>query len=157
MAGSGYTGRAPLELPPINSYFLAANLPYVQFAHNYHGFQRWPQSPLNRKGAIVPSQPWMHSSISWRLPRSPVLSRQLRPLSVLPASSSRLSGYGPSYSTAMNLRFTYVQDTMANKQDYVELGKSCGRVCQALDRGLNGRRSDELSESVLEAIEELTG
>ena len=57
----------------------------------------------------------------------------------------------------MNLRFTYVQDTMANKQDYVELGKSCGRVCQALDRGLSGRRSDELSQSVLEAIEELTG
>jgi hypothetical protein len=45
---------------------------------------------------------------------------------------------------------------MANKQDYVELGKSCGRVCQALDRGLGWRRSDELSRSVLEAIGELT-
>jgi hypothetical protein len=46
---------------------------------------------------------------------------------------------------------------MANKQDFVELGKSCGRVCQALDRGLNGKQSEELSRSVLEAIEELTG
>jgi hypothetical protein len=46
---------------------------------------------------------------------------------------------------------------MANKQDFVELGKSCGRVCQSLDRGLNGKPSDELSRSVLEAIGELTG
>jgi hypothetical protein len=51
---------------------------------------------------------------------------------------------------------TSVQDSMANKQDFVELGKSCGRVCQALDRGLNGKQSEELSRSVLEAIEELT-
>jgi hypothetical protein len=51
---------------------------------------------------------------------------------------------------------TSVQDSMANKQDFVELGKSCGRVCQALDRGLNGKKSEELSRSVLEAIEELT-
>ena len=45
---------------------------------------------------------------------------------------------------------------MANKQDFVELGKSCGHVCQALDRGLNGKSSDELSRSVLEAIGLLT-
>jgi hypothetical protein len=56
----------------------------------------------------------------------------------------------------MSLQLKFVQDSMANKQDFVELGKSCGRVCQALDRGLNGRRSDELSRSVLEAIGELT-
>jgi hypothetical protein len=55
-----------------------------------------------------------------------------------------------------SLRFTFVQDSMANKKDYVELGKSCGRVCQALDRGLDGRQLDELSRSVLEAIGELT-
>jgi hypothetical protein len=51
---------------------------------------------------------------------------------------------------------TSVQDSMANKQDFVELGKSCGRVCQALDRGLNEKQPEELSRSVLEAIEELT-
>ena len=45
---------------------------------------------------------------------------------------------------------------MVNKQDYVELGKSCAHVCQALDRGLDGRRLDELNRSVLEAISQLT-
>lgn len=45
---------------------------------------------------------------------------------------------------------------MANDQDYVELGQACGEVCQALDRGLNGRRLDELSRTVLGAIEQLT-
>ena len=45
---------------------------------------------------------------------------------------------------------------MANKQDYVELGKSCGHVCQALNRGLNGKRFDELGQSVIEAIGQLT-
>lgn len=45
---------------------------------------------------------------------------------------------------------------MASKQDYVELGKSCGHICQALDRGLKARRSDELSQSVFEAIGQLT-
>jgi hypothetical protein len=62
----------------------------------------------------------------------------------------------PSYSATLSLQLTSVQDSMANKQDFVELGKSCGRVCQALERGLNGKQSEELSRSVIEAIEELT-
>ena len=45
---------------------------------------------------------------------------------------------------------------MANKQEYVELGESCARVCQALDRGLNGKKMDDLSSSVFGAIEQLT-
>ena len=45
---------------------------------------------------------------------------------------------------------------MTNEQDYVELGISCGDVCQALDRGLNGRRLGELSQTVLGAIGKLT-
>ena len=45
---------------------------------------------------------------------------------------------------------------MFNKRDYVDLGKLCAGVCKALDRGSKGRQSDELSLSVLEAIEELT-
>ena len=45
---------------------------------------------------------------------------------------------------------------MTNKQDYIDLGLSCGDVCQALDRGLNGRGLDELSKSVLGAIGKLT-
>lgn len=45
---------------------------------------------------------------------------------------------------------------MTNELDYIDLGLSCADVCQALDRGLNGRQSDELSRSVSEAIEGLT-
>ena len=47
------------------------------------------------------------------------------------------------------------QDSMANDTDYVDLGLSCANVCKALDRGMNGRRVDELSQSVFEAIQQL--
>ena len=52
--------------------------------------------------------------------------------------------------------FTCDQNSMANKSDYVELGLACAEVCKALDRGMNGRRMDDLSQSVFEAIEQLT-
>ena len=45
---------------------------------------------------------------------------------------------------------------MENGEDYVELGLSCADVCQTLDRGLNGRRLDELNRTVLAAIGQLT-
>jgi hypothetical protein len=45
---------------------------------------------------------------------------------------------------------------MVNGQDFVELGLSCADVCQVLDRGLNGKRLDELNQSVLVAIGKLT-
>ena len=45
---------------------------------------------------------------------------------------------------------------MANKSDYVELGLACANVCKALDRGMNGKKLDDLNESVREAINELT-
>ena len=45
---------------------------------------------------------------------------------------------------------------MANQRDCVDLGISCADVCKTLDRGLKGRRLDELSESLLEAIGQLT-
>ena len=45
---------------------------------------------------------------------------------------------------------------MANRTDYVELGLACAEVCKALDRGMNGRQMNELSQSVFEAIEQLT-
>ena len=45
---------------------------------------------------------------------------------------------------------------MANKADYVELGLACADVCKALDRGIKGRKLDDLSQSVREAIEQLT-
>ena len=45
---------------------------------------------------------------------------------------------------------------MANKTDYVELGLACADVCKALDRGMNGRRVNDLSQPVFEAIGQLT-
>jgi hypothetical protein len=45
---------------------------------------------------------------------------------------------------------------MTNKTDYVELGLACADVCSALDRGMRGRRADGPSQSVCEAIEQLT-
>ena len=52
--------------------------------------------------------------------------------------------------------FTYGQDSMANKLDYVELSLACADVCRALDRGMNEGQTNELSQSVYEAIEQLT-
>jgi hypothetical protein len=49
-----------------------------------------------------------------------------------------------------------LQDSMINDADYVELGLVCAGVCEALDRGLKGKRTDELSKAVLAAIEQLT-
>jgi len=44
---------------------------------------------------------------------------------------------------------------MINQVDYVELGLACADVCIALDRGLSGRRSEDLNGSVNEAITQL--
>jgi len=44
---------------------------------------------------------------------------------------------------------------MVNKQDYVELGLACADVCRTLERGMGGRRLDELSRSTREAVEQL--
>ena len=53
-------------------------------------------------------------------------------------------------------RLMYNQDSMANESDYVELGLACADVCKALHRGMNGKTLDDLSQSVREAIEQLT-
>jgi len=45
---------------------------------------------------------------------------------------------------------------MANEADFVELGLACADVCKALARGTDGRRVDQLSQSILDAIEQLT-
>jgi len=45
---------------------------------------------------------------------------------------------------------------MANELDYVELGLSCAKICGSLDRGMNGKRLEELSRSVADAINQLT-
>ena len=61
-----------------------------------------------------------------------------------------------TYSATVGFELTFVQDTAVGKQGYLELGKSCADVCKTLDRGLKRRQSDELSQSVLEATDELT-
>ena len=45
---------------------------------------------------------------------------------------------------------------MANELDYIELGLSCANVCGALDRGVNEKRMEELSQSVNDAVNQLT-
>ena len=45
---------------------------------------------------------------------------------------------------------------MVNEQDYVELGLSCADICRALGRGVSGKKLDDLSQSVCQAINQLT-
>ena len=44
---------------------------------------------------------------------------------------------------------------MMNIADYVDLGLACAEVCKALDRGMDGKKRDDLSQSVREAINQL--
>jgi len=48
------------------------------------------------------------------------------------------------------------QDSMVNELDYIELGLHCADICRALDRGINGKKLSELSQSVCDAINQLT-
>ena len=45
---------------------------------------------------------------------------------------------------------------MINQMDYVELGLACAEVCTALDRGLKGKKLDDLDNSVCDAINQFT-
>ena len=45
---------------------------------------------------------------------------------------------------------------MVNEQDHVELGLFCADVCRALDQATNGKKLDDLSQSVYDAINLLT-
>ena len=56
----------------------------------------------------------------------------------------------------MSPGFTNIQESMANETEYVELGLACANVCRALERGMNGKKLDDLSQSVCEAIAQLT-
>ena len=52
--------------------------------------------------------------------------------------------------------FIRSQDSMANELEYVELGLSCAEICKSLSRGMNGRRLEDFSQSVSDAILQLT-
>ena len=45
---------------------------------------------------------------------------------------------------------------MVNDQDYVDLGLSCADICKALKRGMGKKTLEDLSESVCDAINQLT-
>jgi len=45
---------------------------------------------------------------------------------------------------------------MINEADYVDLGLACANVCTVLGRGLGGKSLDDLNNSVVEAISQLT-
>ena len=53
-------------------------------------------------------------------------------------------------------RLTRSQDTVVNEADYVEVGLFCADICRALDRGMDGKKLDDLSQSVCDAISQLT-
>ena len=53
-------------------------------------------------------------------------------------------------------RLTRSQDSMVNELDYVELGLFCVDICRALDRGMGGKKLDDVSRSVCDAINQLT-
>ena len=44
---------------------------------------------------------------------------------------------------------------MVNRVDYVELGLACAEACKVLARGTEGRQAGQLSQAVLDAIEQL--
>jgi len=48
-----------------------------------------------------------------------------------------------------------IQDSMVNQIDYIELGLACADVCIVLDRGLGGKRLEDLNDSVCDAINQL--
>ena len=53
-------------------------------------------------------------------------------------------------------RLTLSQDTVVNEQDYVDIGLSCADICKALERGMGGKKLDDISKSVRDAINQLT-
>jgi hypothetical protein len=51
--------------------------------------------------------------------------------------------------------FTIIQDTMANKYDFLDLAQLCVEVCKALEKASNGKERDQLRGTVPDAIERL--
>jgi len=53
-------------------------------------------------------------------------------------------------------KLTCSQESMINALDYVELGLFCSDICRALDRGVDGKKLNDLNRSVCDAINQLT-
>ena len=65
----------------------------------------------------------------------------------------RVSSFSP---VMRHSRLTHGQDTMANEQDYVDIGLSCADVCKALEREVGGKELDDVSKFVCDVIDQLT-
>jgi hypothetical protein len=55
-----------------------------------------------------------------------------------------------------SLRLAFVQESFAKQQNYIKLGQNCVEICRVLDRGTKGKGTEHLSQSVCEAINQLT-
>ena len=62
----------------------------------------------------------------------------------------------PSSSAMRCSELTRSQESMINALDYVELGLFCSDICKALDRGMNGKKLEDLNQPVCDAINQLT-
>ena len=76
----------------------------------------------------------------------------LGPASTIPATSLV---YFPLL-LKLNFRLVFIQHTMANDQNYIELGQACTDACHALYWELKGRQLNALNQPVLHAIRGLT-
>jgi hypothetical protein len=45
---------------------------------------------------------------------------------------------------------------MQNKEDFIDVGVYCAKICSAIERGTRGKTEANLSPSFVEAIKELT-
>jgi hypothetical protein len=48
-----------------------------------------------------------------------------------------------------------MQDFTSNKTDYVDLGLACVEVCKTLTRAMKGKKEDDLSPFMIEAVGQL--
>ncbi|KAH9005596.1 hypothetical protein EDB86DRAFT_1463631 [Lactarius hatsudake] len=61
----------------------------------------------------------------------------------------------PAVFGVVAMLLTTIRDQMANDQDCVDLGVLCASVCDALKRGTDGKKLEDLNESVRDAIRRL--
>lgn len=52
--------------------------------------------------------------------------------------------------------FTGSQDVIANDQDCVDFGQACADIYKALERGMGGKKLEDLSRTMGDAIKQLT-
>ena len=85
----------------------------------------------------------------------------------LPKESSRAALLSTFLSTTANLlmmirvscfysatssKFTYSQDSMAHKQDYIVLGLYCGEIWEALERRVDQKGLDDTVRNVVDRL-----